>query len=71
MRIGARLTARRVDLLLGIAATVAVGTGLASWAVGTGWGRWLTIAHAHRRLSLSGAWQPIAISWPMAGETMW
>ena len=52
MRRGGWLTARRVDLLLGIAATVAAGTGLASWAVGTGWGRWLTVAHALAGLSL-------------------
>lgn len=49
---GGWLTARRVDLLLGIAATVAAGTGLASWAVGTSWGRWLTVAHALSGLSL-------------------
>ena len=52
MRLGGWLTARRVDLLLGIAATIAVGTGLASWAVGTSWGRWLTVSHALAGLSL-------------------
>ena len=52
MRFGTRLTARQVDLLLGVAATVAVGTGLASWGVGTGWGRWLTVTHALAGLSL-------------------
>ena len=52
MKLDIRLTARRVDLLLGIAATAAAGTGLASWAVGTGWGRWLTVSHALAGLSL-------------------
>ena len=49
---GGWLTARRVDLLLGVVATVAAGTGLASWAVGTGWGLWLTVSHALAGLSL-------------------
>ena len=48
----ARPTARQVDLLLGVAAFVAIGTGAASWAVGTGWSRWLTVTHAITGLSL-------------------
>ncbi|WP_420442989.1 molybdopterin-dependent oxidoreductase [Candidatus Poriferisodalis sp.] len=52
MRLGDWLTARRVDLLLAVAATVAAGTGLASWAMGTGWARWLTVVHALAGLSL-------------------
>ena len=48
----ARLTARRVDLLLGVAVTVAAATGLVSWAVGTGWARWVTVVHALAGLSL-------------------
>ena len=50
--LAARLTARQVDLLLAVAATVAAGTGRGSWAVGTGWGRWLTVTHALAGLSL-------------------
>ena len=46
------LTARRVDLLLGVAVTVAAVTGLTSWAVGTGWARWVTVIHALAGLSL-------------------
>ena len=48
----ARLTARRVDLLLGVAVTVAAVSGLVSWGVGTGWARWVTIIHALAGLSL-------------------
>ena len=46
------LTSRRVDLLLGVAVTVAAVTGLTSWAVGTGWARWVTVVHALAGLSL-------------------
>ena len=46
------LTARRVDLLLAVAVTVAAATGLVSWAVGTGWARWVTVMHALAGLSL-------------------
>ena len=46
------LTARRVDLLLAVAVTVAAFTGLLSWAVGTGWARWVTAVHAVAGLSL-------------------
>ncbi len=46
------LTARRVDLLLGVAVTVAALSGLVSWGVGTGWARWVTIVHALAGLSL-------------------
>lgn len=42
----ARLNARQVNLLLGIAIVGVFTTGLTSWAVGTGWSRWLTAAHA-------------------------
>ena len=45
-------TARRVDLLLGVAVTVAAATGLASWAVGSGWARWVTVVHALAGLSV-------------------
>ncbi|MCY4423858.1 MAG: molybdopterin-dependent oxidoreductase [Acidimicrobiaceae bacterium] len=46
------LTARRVDLLLAVAVTVAAVTGLASWGVGSGWARWVTVVHALAGLSL-------------------
>ena len=46
------LTARRVDLLLAVAVTVAAVTGLVSWGVGSGWARWVTIVHALAGLSL-------------------
>ena len=46
------LTARRVDLLLGVAVTVAAVSGLVSWGVGSGWARWVTIVHALAGLSL-------------------
>ena len=46
------LTARRVDVLLGMAVTAAAVTGLASWAVGTGWARWVTVVHALAGLSV-------------------
>ena len=52
MKLTKWLTSRRVDLLLALAVTVAVVTGLASWAVGTGWARWVTVAHALAGLSL-------------------
>lgn len=46
------LTARRVDLLLAVAVTVAAVTGLVSWGVGSGWARWVTVVHALAGLSL-------------------
>ena len=46
------LTARRVDLLLGVSVTVAAVSGLVSWGVGTGWARWVTIVHALAGLSV-------------------
>ena len=46
------LTARRVDLLLGVSVTVAAVSGLVSWGVGTGWARWVTVTHALAGLSL-------------------
>ena len=46
------LTARRVDLLLGVSVTVAAVSGLVSWGVGSGWARWVTIVHALAGLSL-------------------
>ncbi len=46
------LTARRVDLLLAVAITVAAVSGLVSWAVGTGWDRWVTTVHALAGLSV-------------------
>ena len=46
------LTPRRVDLLLGVAVSVAAVTGLVSWAVGTGWARWVTVVHALAGLSI-------------------
>ena len=46
------LTARRVDLLLGVAVTVAAVSGLVSWGVGTGWARWVTVIHALAGLSV-------------------
>ena len=46
------LTARRIDLLLAVAVTVAAVTGLTSWAVGTGWARWVTVVHALAGLSV-------------------
>ena len=46
------LTARRVDLLLAVAVTVAATTGLLSWAVGSGWARWVTVVHALAGLSV-------------------
>ena len=52
MAFAAWFTARRVDLLLGVALTAAAVTGLASWTVGTGWGRWVTAAHAVAGLSV-------------------
>ena len=47
-----RLTPRRTDALLGVAAGVAAATGLLSWAVGTGWARAVTAVHAVAGLSL-------------------
>ena len=46
------LTARRVDLLLGVAVTVAAVSGLVSWGVGSGWARWVTVVHALAGMSL-------------------
>ena len=46
------LTSRRVDLLLGVAVTVAAVSGLASWGVGSGWARWVTVVHALAGLSV-------------------
>ena len=41
-----RLSGRQVNLLLAVASSGAVATGLVSWGVGTGWGRWWTALHA-------------------------
>lgn len=41
-----------MNLLLGLATTAALVTGLVSWTVGTGWGRWWTAAHAVCGLSV-------------------
>ena len=46
------LSARQVNLLLAMAVTGTVVTGLVSWAVGTGWARWWTFGHAALGLSL-------------------
>jgi hypothetical protein len=41
-----------VNLLLEVALSVTLLTGVLSWAVGTGWARWWTVAHAVAALSL-------------------
>lgn len=46
------MSARQVDLLLGVAAVVAGATGLLSWAVGTGWVRAVTMVHGVAGLGL-------------------